>query len=126
MIEIPGAIAKNRKRYLAPLLPCLAAWLAPYRGRKGNVIAGVRLEENLRALFKTAGVKRLHNGLRDSFISYRVAMVQNLPQVAYEAGNSVEMIRSKYLEARTQSEAAAWFAVMPSAPANVVMIGVTA
>lgn len=122
VIEIPAAIAKNRKRYLAPLLPCLAAWLEPYRRARGLVVTGVRLEPNLRELFRTVGITRMHHGLRDSFISYRVAMIQNLPQVAYEAGNSVEMIRSKYLEARTKAEAEAWFAVMPAAPDNIVPI----
>jgi integrase len=126
VIEIPAAIAKNRKRYLAPLLPCLNAWLAPYRRRRGLVVAGVRLEENLRELFRTVGIKRLHNGLRDSFISYRVAITKNLPQVAFEAGNSVEMIRSKYLEARTNAEAKRWFAVRPEKPANVTEIGAAA
>lgn len=121
-IEIPAAIAKNRKRYLAPLLPCLAAWLAPYHSHTGLVVDGVKIDERIRKTFAAAGVKRLNNGLRDSFISYRVAQTTNIPQVAYEAGNSVEMIRSKYLEARTKAEAEAWFAVMPSAPANVVPI----
>jgi hypothetical protein len=32
------------------------------------------------------------------------------------------MIRSKYLEARTKAEAVAWFAVMPSAPANLLQL----
>jgi integrase len=122
-IEIPAAIAKNKKRYLVPLLPCLAAWLAPYRGQKGNVIARVRIEDRLRDLFQEVGVERRHNGLRDSFISYRVAQTQNIPQVACEAGNSVEMIKSKYLEARTRAEADAWFAVMPATAENVVSIG---
>lgn len=122
VIEIPAAIAKNGKRYLVPLLPCLAAWLAPYRGKKGDVVTGVRFERGMRELFAAAGVKRLHNGLRDSFISYRVAETKNIPQVAYEAGNSVEMIRSKYLEARTKAEAVAWFAVMPATPANLVQL----
>jgi integrase len=120
VVEIPAAIAKNGKRYLVPLLPCLAAWLAPYRAHRGKVVQGVRLEENLRELFRSAGVERRHNGLRDSFISYRVAQTTNLPQVAFEAGNSVEMIRSKYLEARTRPEAEKWFSIMPAAPANVV------
>jgi integrase len=120
-IEIPAAVAKNRKRYLVPLLPCLAAWLAPYRERTGLIFSGA-LDFALRKAFRAAGVKRLHNGLRDSFISYRVAHTMNLPQVAFEAGNSVEMIRSKYLEARTKAEAELWFAVMPEQPANVVAI----
>jgi len=122
VIEIPAAIAKNRKRYLVPLLPCLTSWLAPYRERKGLVVTGVRLEQNVRELFARLAIPRKHNGFRDSFISYRVAETVNLPQVAYEAGNSVEMIRSKYLEARTKSEATQWFSVTPARPKNVVSL----
>jgi len=122
VIEIPAAIAKNRKRYLVPLLPCLAAWLEPYRGRKGKVITGVLIEPRLRELFAAVGVERLHNGLRDSFISYRVAQTTNIPQVAYEAGNSVEMIKSKYLEARTKAEAELWFGIMPQNVEKVIRI----
>jgi hypothetical protein len=33
-----------------------------------------------------------HNALRHSFISYRVADIQNVAQVALEAGNSPGMI----------------------------------
>jgi len=33
-----------------------------------------------------------HNALRHSFISYRLAAVQNTAQVALEAGNSPQMI----------------------------------
>ena len=125
VMEVPAAIAKNRKRYLVPLLPSLVAWLAAYRRKVGRVFNGERIQHHLADAFATAKVERLHNGLRDSFISYRVAATMNLPQVAYEAGNSVEMIRSKYLEARTKKEAKAWFAVRPARPVNVVNIGRT-
>ncbi len=124
LIEIPAAIAKNRKRYLLPLLPCLARWLAPYRERKGRVFQGERMQTWIKEAFEAAKVSRLHNGLRDSYISYRVAETMNIPQVALEAGNSVEMIRSKYLEACTRDEAAKWFSVMPYARPNVISIGV--
>ncbi len=39
-----------------------------------------------------------HNGLRHSFISYRVAQTQNVAQVALEAGNSPRMVFSNYRE----------------------------
>jgi hypothetical protein len=56
-----------------------------------------------------------HNALRHSFISYRVATVKNVAQVALEAGNSPEMIFEHYRELVTAEAAKGWFAVTPKA-----------
>jgi hypothetical protein len=63
-----------------------------------------------------------HNALRHSFISYRCAAVQNVAQVAMEAGNSPGMIFSHYRELVTADEAGTWFAIAPEQPANVVQM----
>lgn len=52
-----------------------------------------------------------HNALRHSFISYRLAAVQNTAQVALEAGNSPQMIFRHYRELVRPTEAEKWFAV---------------
>ena len=54
-----------------------------------------------------------HNGLRHSFISYRVAVIKNVAQVALEAGNSPAMIFSNYRELVTPQDAKAWFGIVP-------------
>jgi integrase len=54
-----------------------------------------------------------HNALRHSFISYRVADIQNVAQVALEAGNSPQMIFKHYRELVRPAEAKAWFAIVP-------------
>ncbi len=54
-----------------------------------------------------------HNALRHSFISYRVAQVQNVAQAALEAGNSPRMVFSNYRELVRPAEAAKWFAITP-------------
>jgi integrase len=54
-----------------------------------------------------------HNGLRHSFISYRVAAIKNVAQVALEAGNSPAVIFSNYRELVTPRDARAWFAITP-------------
>ena len=56
-----------------------------------------------------------HNALRHSFISYRVADIQNVAQVALEAGNSPQMIFKHYRELVRPAEAKAWFAISPNA-----------
>ena len=54
-----------------------------------------------------------HNALRHSFISYRVADIQNVAQVALEAGNSPQMIFKHYRELVRPAAAKAWFAIAP-------------
>ena len=52
-----------------------------------------------------------HNALRHSFISYRVAQIQNVAQVALEAGNSPHMIFKHYRELVRPADAKKWFAI---------------
>ncbi len=51
--------------------------------------------------------------LRDSFISYRIAIVQSADQVALEAGNSASIIFKHYRELTTPEVAEKWFAILP-------------
>ncbi len=53
------------------------------------------------------------NGLRHSFISYRLAILHDTAQVALEAGNSPEVLFGHYRELVTPEAAKAWFAVVP-------------
>ena len=59
-------------------------------------------------------LKIVPNGFRHSFISYRVADIQNVPQVALEAGNSPRMIFSNYRELVVVEDAKKWFSCMPT------------
>ena len=59
-----------------------------------------------------------HNALRHSFISYRLAAVQNTAQVALEAGNSPQMIFRHYRELVRPVEAEKWFGVTVGAVEN--------
>lgn len=52
------------------------------------------------------------NGLRHSFISYRVAAIKKVAEVALEAGNSPQMIFSNYRELVSR-DAKEWFAIVP-------------
>ena len=52
-----------------------------------------------------------NNGLRHSFISYRLAGLQNTAQVALEAGNSPQMIFRHYRELVRPADGEKWFAV---------------
>ena len=54
-----------------------------------------------------------HNALRHSFISYRVAQIKNMAEVALEAGNSPGMIFKHYHELVQPEAAKAWFSITP-------------
>lgn len=122
-IEVSKHKAKTASRRLAPLLPNLKQWLHPLRKERGKVLDGVRDEFHLAKLFREAIVtirtadempfRPVHNGLRHSFVSYRLAVVKNAAQVALEAGNSPKIIMTNYRELVAPGEAKAWFAIRP-------------
>jgi integrase len=111
VIEVRASQAKTRRRRLVPLLPNLAAWLAPYRGQFGPIFPDGRNDLHVDKLRENSGIIWKRNALRHSFISYRVASVKNLAQVALEAGNSPNIIQEHYLELATEEEAKTWFAL---------------
>ena len=123
-IEVSAAKAKTASRRLAPIPDNLAAWLAPYADRKGEVWpygyfefyrAQARCAQN-------AGIPWKRNALRHSFISYRLAALQDVARVALEAGNSPQMIFQHYRELVRPRDAKAWFSIMPSSAENVVLV----
>lgn len=124
VIEIKASKSKTASRRLAPILPVLAEWLAPFRKESGRVLVGVLDEFAIATQFKKAVdaivddggtplVKIVHNGLRHSFITYRMAILKSAAEVALEAGNSPRMIFEHYRELATEAEAKDWFAILP-------------
>ena len=60
------------------------------------------------------------NALRYSFISYRVAAVQDVPKVALEAGHSPAMIFQHYRELVRPADAKAWFSIAPGKDGKII------
>jgi integrase len=134
-IDLPGGFitvgsdkAKTRSRRLVPIQPNLSAWLAPYAGQTGNVWKRGRgpLFDTRAATVEAAKTPWKDNALRHSFISYRLADVQNAAQVALEAGNSPAVVFRHYCELVKPDAAKTWFAVAPDGPANVVLMSAAA
>jgi integrase len=121
-IEVKKKKAKNRSRRLVPIAPNLAQWLADYSKHAGKVqTLTTALMRDARADgCKAAGVTWKDNALRHSFISYRVADIQNTAQVALEAGNTEDVIFNSYRELVKPEDGKAWFAIAPERPGNVV------
>lgn len=132
-IEIKAAKAKTASRRIVPISANLAKWLKPHVKDEGRVVPfdnvnkqiGWLVEDTNKALKEAAEkagkdpekakkVKWKKNALRHSFISYRVAKTQDVPQVALEAGNSPQIIFQHYRELVQPKEAKAWFAIVPA------------
>ncbi|HEV2437001.1 MAG TPA: site-specific integrase [Verrucomicrobiae bacterium] len=138
-IEVKAKKAKTRARRLAPVPDNLAAWLKKCGKREGRVWphSSPYLFELQAKAAEDAKVPWKHNALRHSFISYRVAAIKNVDQVALEAGNSPEMILQHYRELVTADAAGKWFGIKPAKrkgkerkakaePENVIVMPVAA
>lgn len=111
-----GKVKKRGKsRRIVPMASNLKAILKPFAQDSGKIWPHTHpyLYEQLRATATRAEMKLKNNALRHSFVSYRVAMIKNVPQVALESGNSPQMIDSNYRELVTENEAKTWFAIEP-------------
>jgi integrase len=141
VIDLGCDQTKTASRRLVPILEPLRAWIAPFVRREGSIL-GYSLPVCLAEAFGTTakkadkarkerdpdadGFRWKANGLRHSYASYRLALVEDVAKVSLEMGNSPQKVFSNYRKVVTKSQAAAWFAVTPSTPENVVPISVAA
>ena len=115
--------AKTSQRRIVPILPALRAWLEPLAKPSGHVIPQYSGDAPLLRAFRQAleplKVELVHNGLRHSFASYRLAIVQSADQVSLEMGTSPKKLFTNYRELATKAQAERWFAVAPAGEEKV-------
>ncbi|PAW76990.1 MAG: hypothetical protein B9S32_12865 [Verrucomicrobia bacterium Tous-C9LFEB] len=134
-IEIAADKAKTAARRLVPITPNLSQWLALSKNQNGRVWSHGKgwFFESMSDTVEAINKARKENGeepsfawkinaLRHSFISYRLAEIQDVNRVALEAGNSPKMIFQHYRELCTPSDAKAWFNIGPGRAKNVVQM----
>jgi integrase len=124
-IEVAAHKAKTATRRLVPISENLARWLAVAPRNDGRIWQRSKawFFEAMRNAASDAKIKWKQNALRHSFISYRLAEIQDVNRMALEAGNSPQMIFRHYRELATPEQAATWFAIVPQAASNVLPIG---
>jgi integrase len=110
-ILVRGMKTKTAARRLVPISETLRAWLLPYAMKEGPVVAVC--EGRVNQLLGEPGMPRKHNALRHSYLSYRLAQINDAPKVAMECGNSPKMIFKHYRELVAPEAATEWFGIMP-------------
>jgi integrase len=126
-IEVKASKAKTASRRTVPISDNCTAWLASHVKSSGPVSAFQRSDKQLFLhLAGKAGMPWKHNGLRHSFISYRLALIKNVHQVSLEAGNSPQMVFAHYRQLVRESEAADWFSIAPLKQAGNIIAMQTA
>lgn len=114
-VLVPAARAKTRSRRLAPLTEAGAAWLRAFKDndclQSLSLWPGSRQQwaGQWREAHRRTGLPGRRNGLRHSFISYRLALVGDENQVALEAGNSPAVIFASYRAVARPETASKWF-----------------
>jgi integrase len=100
---------------MAPLTPACKAWLTAQERRKGKAWLGSGTDHSveMRAVLQLAKVTGIFDGLRHSFISYRVAEIRDVARVSDECGNSPNIIRKHYRQIVTTEAAKKFFAIRP-------------
>lgn len=113
IIVVREETAKTKEEREVPLSANVAEWLAPYRNHSGPVCARQPTKAEAHRLGKFIGGWK-HNALRDSFCSYRTRITRNVPQVSYEMGNSIAMVKRSYHRRQPIAPARAWFNIRPA------------
>jgi integrase len=127
VIAISRKVARKiRIGRLAPMPDNLLAWLESYRNRIGPLYPGNQktienaLGKERTRIRRATGLSRRDNAGRHSFGSYRLAILKNCAQVAYEMGNSPRQVLQSYNDPKCEGDAQAYFNLWPPSFENVV------
>ena len=120
-IIIGTAVAKKRSRRVVEINDTLAAWLPLCAKTKGPVVpldSNRTLYARLAKLATATGLEKWpDNGLRHSCASYSLALTGDAVRVAYQLGNSADMIHRHYKALVTNADAKRFWELRPAAGA---------
>jgi integrase len=137
-IEVGKDKSKTRSRRIVAISDNLFAWLQSYSQREGKVWKGTpdglfdaqqKTAANTaiaadpdKGTKSVAAVEWKANGLRHSFISYRLAETGDAAKTSLEAGNTPAMVFKHYRQIVDDKAAKAWFAVAPEQADNITTL----
>lgn len=136
---VPRRGTKTKSRRLVPILDSLRAWIEPVAHRTGAVIKSDFRKRQEKARNRAGFSPEIEgdetgrklrqwpkNGLRHSFVSYRLAHTKNDAATALECGHSKDVLHQHYKELVRPKEAARYFAIRPSTGGKVIPISAAA
>ena len=117
-VHVSAAKSKTRARRLVPILDGLRAWIQPIAKPAGPIIQA-NFNKRLHATRNAAGITEWpENGLRHSFVSYRLADTGNAALTALEAGHDQAILFRHYRELVKPKDAARYFNNRPAGAAG--------
>ena len=111
---IPQKVRSNPARKI-PIHEATLRWLKPFRELEGVIWKQTHASiKALKKLHLKAAVRRISNGFRKSYASYRIIQLeQKSDLLAAEMGNSPRMITSNYKNNVLPVSAVEWFMIFP-------------
>lgn len=123
-LRIRKESAKTACKRILPLTDNLIAWLKRYEGQ-GPICRIKNTSNALRRAKRKAGLpsskNESRNVLRKTWISARQAIVKNEGQVAREAGNSPQIIKSNYDGVMSEADAKQYFEIYPPHDGQIIL-----
>ena len=124
-VVLNSAQTKTSQRRHVERCTALEEWLKPYlqcTGAIWNFPEGT-LYHRMTTLRRIVGISDSHNALRHSYCSYKLAITQKPEELAYQMGNSPQIIKRHYLKLVDPAQARQWFLILPdNLKPNVVQV----
>lgn len=115
-IFVSADVSKVREPRKVTIQPNLAAWLKAYPPTDERPIVPKNLQHVRARIAKSYGLS--HDIMRHTFISMFVAKFRSIGEAAIQAGNSEAIIRKHYLDMKSQTEAEAFYGIIPQKTAG--------
>ena len=125
-VHVSAKNSKTRSRRLVPILDGLRAWIQPVAKPSGPIIKD-NFRKRQEAARVAAGITEWpDNGLRHSFVSYRLADTGNAALTALEAGHDQAILFRHYRELVTPKDAARYFNIRPAGESGRKVVAMVA
>lgn len=109
-IEVTAAKAKTRTRRLVDIMPNLHAILEPLAAKSGPIMPHTVKRHKERAV-RSYGQAVPQNVARHSFVSYHLALFEDVAKTELQAGHDRAVLFGHYRELVTQDEAEEYFTI---------------
>lgn len=112
LITLSADVTKTNQRRILVISDTLQAWLEDYLSYSQSFNDASYKYKVLRCIRHVNATWPV-NGLRHSYVSYRVQADKDVNAVAHECGHSVDVLQRHYRCLCTPKEAEAWFNILP-------------